>query len=394
MGAEEAEDCNYTRFDSEGRPLFPGYKYEGGKSTYRGEEVGEGGYVYAEPGMYRNVALLDVASMHPSSVIAEKLFGDYYTARFKELLDARIAIKHGEFDRARTMLDGKLAKHLGDHPEKVQKSLTLALKIAINSVYGLTAAKFPNPFRDPRNVDNIVAKRGALFMVNLKHEVQERGFTVAHIKTDSIKIPNATPEIVQFVMNYGKKYGYTFEHEDTYERMCLVNNAVYIAREQDGTWSPTGAQFAHPYVFKTLFSKEKIEFKDLCEAKSVSGEGEIYIVHGEDAEDGTGANQAPEGGAQATVKKYVGKTGLFCPVLPDAGGGQLKRIAGEKSSFVTGTSDYLWMESEEVVKRGLQSKIDMQYFYGLVADARGNMAKFGDVDSFLEPASPNRTEGE
>ena len=219
-------------------------------------------------------------------------------------------------------------------------------------------------------------------MVNLKHEVQERGFTVAHIKTDSIKIPNATPEIVQFVMNYGKKYGYTFEHEDTYERMCLVNNAVYIAREQDGTWSPTGAQFAHPYVFKTLFSKEKIEFKDLCEAKSVSGEGEIYIVYGEDAEGGTGA------------RKYVGKTGLFCPVLPDAGGGQLKRIAGEKSSFVTGTSDYLWMESEEVVKRGLQSKIDMQYFYGLVADARGNMAKFGDVDSFLEPASPNSPEGE
>lgn len=394
MGVEETGGCDYTQFDSEGRPLFPGYRYEGGQSTYRGEEVGEGGYVYAEPGMYRNVALLDVASMHPSSVIAEKLFGDYYTARFKELLDARIAIKHGEFDRARTMLDGKLAKHLGDHPEKVQKSLTLALKIAINSVYGLTAAKFPNPFRDPRNVDNIVAKRGALFMVNLKHEVQERGFTVAHIKTDSIKIPNATPEIIQFVMDYGKQYGYAFEHEDTYERMCLVNNAVYIAREQDGTWSPTGAQFAHPYVFKTLFSKEKIEFKDLCEAKSVSGEGEIYIVYGEDAEDGTGANPVPEGGAQATVKKYVGKTGLFCPVLPDAGGGQLKRIAGEKSSFVTGTSDYLWMESEEVVKRGMQSKIDMQYFYGLVADARGNMAKFGDVDSFLEPASPNSPEGE
>ena len=33
-----------------------------------GEEVGEGGYVYAEPGMYTNVALLDVASMHPTSI--------------------------------------------------------------------------------------------------------------------------------------------------------------------------------------------------------------------------------------------------------------------------------------------------------------------------------------
>ena len=38
-------------------PYFPGYKYEAGKSTYRDEEVGEGGYVYAEPGMHFNVAL-------------------------------------------------------------------------------------------------------------------------------------------------------------------------------------------------------------------------------------------------------------------------------------------------------------------------------------------------
>lgn len=79
------------------------------------------------------------------------------------------------------------------------------------------------------NKDNIVAKRGALFMVDLKHEVQKRGFTVAHIKTDSIKIPDATPEIIKFVMDFGKRYGYTFEHEATYDRMCLVNNAVYIA---------------------------------------------------------------------------------------------------------------------------------------------------------------------
>ena len=34
--------------------------------TYKGEEVGEGGYVYAEPGIYTNVALFDVASMHPT----------------------------------------------------------------------------------------------------------------------------------------------------------------------------------------------------------------------------------------------------------------------------------------------------------------------------------------
>ena len=123
-------------------------------------------------------------------------------------------------------------------------------------------------------------------MINLKHEVQERGFTVAHIKTDSIKIPDATPEMIQFVTEYGKRYGYTFEHEATYDRMCLVNDAVYIARyatvekccdlygkkyvestkdickdnkKHPYEWTATGTQFQIPYVFKTLFSKEPID---------------------------------------------------------------------------------------------------------------------------------------
>ena len=94
----------YNLFDDLNRPVFPGYKYEYGKSTYRDvsplnpnpdqQTVGEGGYVYAEPGMHRNVVVLDVASMHPSSIIAEQLFGPIYTKRFEEIKDARVAIKH------------------------------------------------------------------------------------------------------------------------------------------------------------------------------------------------------------------------------------------------------------------------------------------------------------
>ena len=143
--------------------------------------------------MNRNIALLDIATMHPSSIVAEELFGPEYTKRFNEILQARIAIKHKDFDKAKKMLGGALAKYLTD--ENAAADLAQALKIAINSVYGLTSAGFENPFRDNRNKDNIVAKRGALFMVNLKHAVQSQGFTVAHIKTDSIKIPDATPDI-------------------------------------------------------------------------------------------------------------------------------------------------------------------------------------------------------
>lgn len=398
----------YTVFDEEGRPIFPGYKYEAGKSTYRGEEVGEGGYVYAEPGMYTNIALLDIASMHPSSVVAENLFGDAYTARFKEILDARIAIKHKEFDRARTMLGGVLAKYLDD--ESAAKDLAQALKIAINSVYGLTAANFDNAFRDRRNKDNIVAKRGALFMVNLKHEVQNRGFTVAHIKTDSIKIPNATPEIIQFVLDYGKQYGYTFEHEDTYQRMCLVNNAVYICKNGDGEWDATGTQFQIPYVFKTLFTKEPIEFEDMCETKSVTSslyldmnealpdvseqekELEKFIKRCKDAgvvPDLSGNSGDEElDGLIAQIAKghdyhFIGKVGLFCPVKDGCGGGILVREKDGKYYAATGSKGYRWLESEMVKVLGKENDIDRSYYDAMVDEAVSTISQYGDFEWFV-----------
>src|SRR5690606_38656321 len=162
-----------------------------------------GGYVYAEPGIHEAVAVLDVTSMHPTSIEQLNLFGEY-TKNFSALKEARIAIKHKDFDKAKKMLGGKLARHLTN--EETADALSYALKIVINIVYGLTSAKFDNSFKDIRNIDNIVAKRGALFMIELKHFVQEKGFTVAHIKTDSIKIPNATPKIIEQVIEFGNQY--------------------------------------------------------------------------------------------------------------------------------------------------------------------------------------------
>lgn len=414
MGEENVSDTfdiddEFTRFDTKGRPIFPGYKYEFGKSTYRGEEVGEGGYVYSEPGMYTNVALLDIASMHPSSIIAENLFGTEYTTRFREIRDARVAIKHKDFDKARKMLGGALAKYLKD--ESSAKDLAQALKIAINSVYGLTSASFAHPFKDPRNVDNIVAKRGALFMVNLKHQVQKRGFTVAHIKTDSIKIPDATPEIIQFVMEYGERYGYTFEHEATYDRICLVNDAVYIAKDKaDGHWTATGTQFQIPYVFKTLFSKEEITFEDMCETKSVS-KGELYLDMNENLPDVSEYEKEKEKlfkriNDPARLSEnmtddcnrieeltslidnghnyiFVGRVGQFCPIKPGYGGGVLYRKADDKYFAATGTKGYRWLESEAVKILGKEDVIDRSYYDKLVDNAVTDISKYGDFEWFV-----------
>lgn len=348
---------------------FKGYEYDRGKSTYRGETTGEGGYVYSEPGIYHNVALLDIASMHPTSIEQLDLFGPY-TKNFSDLKAARIAIKHGDFDSARKMLDGKLEPFLKDESDAAD--LSYALKIVINIVYGLTSAKFDNAFRDIRNKDNIVAKRGALFMINLKEEVKKRGFTVAHIKTDSIKIPDATQEIIDFVFEYGKQYGYDFEHEATYEKMCLVNDAVYVAK-YDGKWSATGAQFQHPYVFKTLFSGEEITIEDFFETKSVA-KGSIYID----------TNYKSAMALNDGSMRFVGRTGRFCPVTEESGlGGILYRVFEDKPFAVTGTKGYIWADAEVAEKAGM-SVVDQSYAQKLTKEAIATINKFGNYEEFVK----------
>lgn len=408
-------------------PYFPGYKYENGKSTYRGKEVGEGGFVDAIHGMFGNVALLDVSSMHPHSTIAECLFGVRFTTAFREIVEGRVDIKHEAWDVVDTILGGILKPYVKKviDGEMTSKQLANALKTAINSVYGLTSASFDNPFRDIRNKDNIVAKRGALFMIDLQYAVQEKGFTVAHIKTDSIKIPDATPEIIQFVMEFGERYGYTFEHEATYDRMCLVNNAVYIAKYKDAEecrklygyvpgdnvkegnkWTATGKQFAVPYVFKTLFSKEPIVLEDMCETFSVKSA--LYLDMNEKLPDVSGYEKEldkietkyKQGKVSDTTFEYesvrlqelikeghqyqfIGKVGQFCPIKPGKGGGLLMREQNGKYYAATGTTGYRWLESEMMMTPGNDENIDRSYYNALVDDAIDTISEYGDSEWFV-----------
>lgn len=353
------------------------------------EEVGEGGYVYSEPGMYGKVGLDDIASMHPSSLIAERHFGPY-TKNFADLKTARVDIKHHDVEALRGILDGKLVPFAeaiaAGKAEYDWDDLAFALKIAINSVYGLTSAKFSNAFRDPHNNDNIVAKRGALFMETLKREVQKKGFIVAHIKTDSIKVPDVTDDILDFIDKYGREYGYVFEHEATYDRICLVNDAVYIAKYNEqgvinkggkhaNEWTATGTQFQIPYVFKSLFSKEPIKFEDMCETKQVTSA--LYLDMNE---------RLPE---DQHDYKFVGKVGLFCPVKPGCGGSILvresddKKTGGKKYSAATGSKGYRWMEAEMVKKLGKEDCIDKSYYQKMCDTAVHDISEFGDFEWFV-----------
>lgn len=366
---------------------FPGYEYKDGRNMYRGVDVGRGGYIIGKPGIYFNVAMLDVASMHPTSAIVMNYMGEY-TPRFEDLKNARVAIKNGDFDKARTMLNGELAEFLDD--ESLAADLAQALKIAINSVYGLTAASFENPFRDARNVNNIVALRGALMMKTLEDALAERGDNVIAIRTDSIKIADCKPETIQFCIDFAKSYGYDFDFETVYDRIALVNKSAYIAKyatpekcesifgvvpkdnkKKGGKWTATAAQFAEPYVFKILFSHDQIEFEDICQTKEVS-KGAMYLD----------MNETLLENEHNYI--FVGRVGQFCPILNGRGGGELMVNRDGKYSAVAGTKGYRWLESENVRLVSHEDDINLDYFNNLVNEAADAIREYGDFEAFID----------
>jgi energy-coupling factor transporter ATP-binding protein EcfA2 len=408
---------------------FPGYEfnkfgfkkedYKDGvcttmKSRYMGEDPSEGGYVYSKPGIYYNVWCFDVSGMHPASLIALNKLGEY-TKIYKEIRDARLYIKHRDYESAGKLLDGILKPYLKS--PKDAKKLSKALKLILNSLYGWCAATFNCEFKDPRDVDNIVAKRGALFMITLKNEVIKRGFEVIHCKTDSIKVVNPTPELHQFINDFGEKYGYIFEVEEKFEKIALLNRAVYVAKEfadspayldrkednpNASRWTATGGTAKEQsYVMKKLFTGESWDISDLPQKKKAQ-KGALYLDYNEDFPDITAeikeltklkkfwtdekmclkySKEEIENYRKKYTAlesyiskqhdyKFVGRVGQFVPIKPGCGGAELLCNRDGKYVAVAGTTGYRFKEYAYVIANHLEDEIDMSFYDKMCDDLK------------------------
>ena len=421
---------------------FPGYEYKQlddkkFHNMFRGIELGFGGWVYSEPGIYTNVALLDIASLHPSSIIALNKLGKY-TQKYADLKQARVFIKHKDYESAKKLFDGRLAKYLDDPAQA--KALSKALKLPLNSFFGVSFASFQNPARDSRDKNNIIALRGALFMKTLFDEVEARGFKIIAVRTDSIKIADATLDIIKFVQEFAQKYSYEMEHEGTYERICLIDKAQYIATfmrpeeclerygyvpgdnqdhfaANDHPWTATGKEFQRGYIFKSLFSGEPITFDDCCETNTVKN-GEIYFDFNEglpNVEDYEKEQSRRKHNLEETNKRplklnpkfanlsdddisaeiakghnyhFVGRVGRFYPIAPGKGGGELLVFRNGKYDSVSGAKGYRWMEAEVVKATGKEADIDPKYHRDQLDEAIAAINQFGDFDRFVDTTKP------
>ena len=155
-------------------------------------------------------------------------------------------------------------------------------------------------------------------------------------------------------------------------------------RNKDGKhaseWTATGAQFAQPYVFKSLFSKEEIEFKDMCETKTVNTA--LYLDMNE--------------GLQEDEHNYhfVGKAGSFCPIKQDCGGGILLREKEGKYYAATGSKGYRWLESEVVTALGKEDDIDKSYYNLLTEASIKDISNYGNFEWFASDKPYNKFDNE
>ena len=374
---------------------FPGYHLvdigdpKGPHNFFRGIDIGRGGYVYSNPGMYGRAVTEDSASHHPSSIEQLNLFGKQ-TKRYSDLKKARYAIKHKDFDTVRTMFDGTLAKYFTGSEDQLKanaKAISTAFKLVLNAFYGMTSS--PHDYfeaKDPRNINNIVALRGAMVLKIIQDEVESQDFNVIHIKTDSIKIENPTDEILDYVVKRGKDYGYTFEVEHTWNRICLVDDAQFIGLhdyddpESPFEWDATGKKFQVPYIYKTLFTHEPITFDDMCETFSVTA-GTLHLVFDE--------------GKENEVDQFIGRVGQFTPMITGKGA-HLYRVNDGKRYAAAGSTNketkerYDWLESEEVVNNHLEDYINKSYYISKCNDAIDCINKFGSYDDFVTVDIPKK----
>ena len=83
--------------------------------------------------------------------------------------------------------------------------------------------------------------------------------------------------------------------------------------------------------------------------------------------------------------RFIGRVGQFTPVKH---GGHLWRVNEGKNYAVTGTKDYLWLESDMVKSLGKEDDIDISYYEEMAHKAMGHIIAHGNYEDFVDLSKP------
>lgn len=141
----------------------------------------EGAISIGNPGVYRNVFKVDVASLYPSIMLQYNI----YDADKDPRAHFQKMVQHFTAER---LANKKRAKETGD---RYYSDLEQAQKIVINSAYGMLGT--PGlPFNSPANAARVTTE-GRQILQNAINWAENEGFSIVNADTDSISISTSNP---------------------------------------------------------------------------------------------------------------------------------------------------------------------------------------------------------
>ncbi len=186
----------------------------------------EGAISFGNPGIYKHVYKVDVASLYPS-IIREYQVHD--SAKDPDKLVLAIV----EYFTDQRLENKRLAKDTGD---RYYKDLEQAQKIVINSAYGFLGAERLN-FNSPENAA-LVTRKGREILQSALTWAENAGFTVVNADTDSISV--TSKKRIEDWNDYLEELNGLFpdrirwEDDGYYKTVIVVKAKNYVLEDEKG----------------------------------------------------------------------------------------------------------------------------------------------------------------
>ncbi len=290
---------------------------------------------------YRNVKLLDVASLYPNIIIKLNTLGAR-TDIYQELVTQRLDIKHSD------------------------KTLSSALKLVINSIYGLLRSDY-SLLKNKMGATSVCIY-GQIILYDLCKRLSS-SCQIVNINTDGVGFITDTEDYITIWKEWEEDYGFVLEL-DEFEKFIQKDVNNYIAVDTSGTVISKGGDVGR-YTYENVFKNNSTRIVDIA-----AGE---YLLNGVDVLD--------------TILNNLDKPVLFQKVL-QAGGTYLgtydandikyqkvnrvfpvkrngvklykKRVDGGKVMFPDSPEEMLVWNHELDDLEDFNKLIDINYYYTLI----------------------------
>jgi hypothetical protein len=288
----------------------------------------------------KNVKLLDVASMYPNIILILNVLG-VATSKYKDILEQRLAVKHTD------------------------KTLSDALKLILNSVYGNLNSKYSTLF-NPKALASVTTY-GQIALYELCNRLSPF-CTIININTDGVAFIEHDARYVEAYKQWEKEFNLTLE-EDIYDTFIQKDVNNYLAIKGDDIKCKGGD--VNRYHGDALFKNNNARILDIALVeKLVNGKDilETLISH---------LNQPH-------LFQYILKAGNTYKGTYDENGNQYNKVnrvfASKKDGFClfkmrhdnglvrfadAPTSMYLWNQDCSELKN-FERIVDLNHYYQIV----------------------------